>query len=87
MDKISERLPATLLLSGLSMLLIFLLAIPLGIISAIHHNQRLDHAITITTFIGYSIPTFWLALLCMLLFGVVLIGFPFPGCVRSIMNF
>ncbi len=83
LDKIADRLPATLLLSGLSMLTIFLLAIPLGVFSAMHPNTRTDHAITITTFIGYSIPTFWLALLCMLFFGVVLNWLPISG-LRSV---
>ncbi len=81
--KLGERLPATLLLSGLSMFLIFLLAIPLGVYSAMHHNTRRDRVITMVTFAGYSIPTFWLALLCMLLFGVVLGWLPISG-IRSI---
>ncbi len=81
--KIGERLPATLLLSGLSMFLIFILAIPLGVYSAMHHNTRRDRVITLVTFTGYSIPTFWLALLCMLLFGIVLGWLPISG-IRSI---
>jgi peptide/nickel transport system permease protein len=79
MDKIAERLPATLLLSGLSLLCILVLAIPLGVFAAMHHNQRVDRVLTVVTFIGYSIPTFWLALLCMLLFGVVLDWLPISG--------
>ncbi|MBN1595257.1 ABC transporter permease [candidate division FCPU426 bacterium] len=82
-SKIGERLPATLLLSGLSLIMIFLLAIPLGVYSAMHHDSRQDRAITIITFIGYSIPTFWLALLCMLLFGVFLGWLPISG-LRSV---
>ncbi len=77
--KIADRLPATLLLSGLSLACIFLLAVPLGVYAARHHNQRSDRAITVVTFIGYSIPTFWLALLCMLLFGVILEWLPISG--------
>ncbi len=83
MDKILERLPATLLLSGLSLLLIFGLAIPLGVYAAMHHNQRSDRVLTVATFVGYSVPTFWLALLCMLLFGVVLGWLPISG-LRSV---
>jgi peptide/nickel transport system permease protein len=79
LQKIGERLPATLLLSGLSLLLLFLVAIPLGVYSAIHHNTLRDRFITIITFVGYSVPTFWLALLCMLLFGVVLGWLPISG--------
>jgi peptide/nickel transport system permease protein len=83
MDKILERLPATLLLSGLSLLLIFGLAIPLGVYAAMHHNQRVDRVLTVATFVGYSLPTFWLALLCMLLFGVALGWLPISG-LRSV---
>ncbi|NTV51938.1 MAG: ABC transporter permease [Candidatus Firestonebacteria bacterium] len=83
LDKIADRLPATLLLSGLSLLVIFLLAIPLGVFSAMRPNSAMDHTITVVTFIGYSLPTFWLALLLMLLFGVVLNWLPISG-LRSV---
>lgn len=78
-DKIADRLPATLLLQGVSLAVIFLIAIPLGVYAALHHNRAPDRALTVATFIGYSIPTFWLALLCMLLFGVVLNWLPISG--------
>jgi peptide/nickel transport system permease protein len=77
--KIADRLPATLLLEGISLAVIFLLAIPLGVFAALQHNRGPDHVITVATFIGYSVPTFWLALLCMLLFGVVLNWLPISG--------
>jgi peptide/nickel transport system permease protein len=77
--KIGDRLPATLLLEGISLAVIFLLAIPLGVFAALRHNRGPDHVITVATFIGYSVPTFWLALLCMLLFGVVLNWLPISG--------
>ena len=48
-----------------------------------HHNQRSDRVLTVATFVGYSVPTFWLALLCMLLFGVVLGWLPISG-LRSV---
>lgn len=83
MSKIADRLPATLLLSGLSLIVIFLLAVPLGVFSALRPNSRLDHTITVVTFIGYSLPAFWLALLCMLFFGVVLDWLPISG-LRSV---
>lgn len=78
-DKIVERLPATLLLSGLSMLVIFLAAIPLGVFSALHHGSPADKLVTVLTFVGYSTPAFWLALLCMLVFGVWLGWLPISG--------
>ena len=81
--KIGDRLPATLLLSGLSLLVIFVVAVPLGVYAAMHHDEPADRTITVLTFVGYSIPTFWLALLCMLLFGVVLQWLPISG-LRSV---
>lgn len=81
--KIADRLPATLLLSGLSLFTIFILAIPLGVYSAMHHNSKKDRFITVFTFVGYSIPAFWLALLCMLFFGVILGWLPISG-MRSV---
>lgn len=83
LNKIGERLPATLLLSGLSLIVIFTVAIPLGVYSAMKHNSKQDRWITIATFVGYSVPTFWLALLCMLFFGVVLGWLPVSG-MRSV---
>jgi peptide/nickel transport system permease protein len=79
LDKIFERLPATLLLSGLSLVFVFVLAVPLGALAAVFHNRLPDRIVTMFAFIGYSIPTFWFALLCMLLFGVILGWLPISG--------
>jgi peptide/nickel transport system permease protein len=69
-EKIVERIPITLLLSLLEMLIIILIALPIGILSATHQYSLFDKATTIFVFLGFAIPTFWLALLCMNLFGV-----------------
>jgi peptide/nickel transport system permease protein len=82
-QKIGERLPATLLLNFLSLLVIFLVALPIGILSAVKHNSLFDKAMTFFVFIGYSIPAFWLALLLMILFGLKLGWLPVSG-LRSI---
>ena len=76
---ILERLPATLLLSGLSVFLLFVLAVPLVIAAATHQGQWLDRWTTLFTFIGFAMPTFWLALLLMLLFGVQWGWLPISG--------
>jgi peptide/nickel transport system permease protein len=81
--KIAERLPASLLLNFLSLLLIFVIALPIGILSALRHNSIFDKAMTVFVFIGYSIPTFWLALLLMIFFGLKLGWLPVSG-LRSI---
>lgn len=69
-DVIAERLPATLLLMGTSLLLTLLLAVPLGVISAVKKNKLFDNVVTVFTFIGMSIPSFWLALMLMMLFSI-----------------
>lgn len=78
-DKIFERLPATLLLNIASVFFIFFLGIIIGVTSAIKRNSMYDRMITLFTFIGYSIPAFWLALVLMLFFGVKLELLPISG--------
>ncbi|MFH1824954.1 MAG: ABC transporter permease [Candidatus Firestonebacteria bacterium] len=77
--KIIERLPATLTLNILSLFFIFILAIPIGIFSAVKQNSFYDKTFTTISFVGFSIPTFWLALLLMLFFGVYLHILPISG--------
>lgn len=78
-DKIKERLPITLLINSLSLFLILVLSIPLGVFSAIRAGSFSDRLITFFTFIGYSMPSFWLALLLMIIFGVKLQILPISG--------
>jgi peptide/nickel transport system permease protein len=78
-DKIKERLPITIYINISSMIIIFLAAIPLGVISALKRGSALDRSITVFVFIGFSIPGFWLALICMDLFGVRLGWLPISG--------
>ena len=56
-------LPKTLFLVGISFLISALIAIPIGIAQAIRRNRLLDHGLTGVSFLLYSMPTFWLALL------------------------
>ncbi len=69
-DKILERLPITLTINLLSLGLVLLIAIPIGIMSATRQYSLLDRFTTILVFIGFSTPSFWLALLLIYLFGV-----------------
>ena len=78
-SKILARLPATILLQLTSLLVIFCIAIPIGIISAVRRNSVFDKVTTIFVFIGYAMPTFWLALLLILLFGFKLQWLPVSG--------
>jgi len=79
LSKIAERLPATLVLNFVSLGLILVIAVPIGVYSALHRNRLFDRAMTVVVFIGFSVPTFWLALLLMVLFGLKLGWLPISG--------
>jgi peptide/nickel transport system permease protein len=76
---IQEALPITLLINVLSMALIILIALPLGIISALTQNRLPDRSITLFVFIGFAIPGFWLALMLMYWTGVAHQWLPISG--------
>lgn len=78
-DKILERIKITIIINILSIFLIFSIAIPLGVISAIRQYSLFDKISTVFVFVGYSTPSFWLALLLMILFGVNLGILPISG--------
>jgi len=82
-DKIVERIPITLLINILSMILILGISIPIGVLSAVKKDSLFDRATTVFVFLGFAIPSFWLALLLMILFGVKLEWLPISG-VRSL---
>jgi peptide/nickel transport system permease protein len=69
-DKILERLPITLTINLLSLGLVLLIAIPIGIMSATRQYSLLDRFTTMFVFVGFSTPSFWLALLLIYLLGV-----------------
>jgi len=77
--KIRERLPATLLLNISALIVIFAIAIPMGVTSALRHNSLYDRVTTVFVFIGYSTPTFWFALILMVVFGFWLGWLPVSG--------
>jgi len=78
-DKIVERIPITLGLNIIALILEFGLAIPIGILAAVRRDTLLDKGITVFVFLGFAIPTFWLALLLMYFFGVKLDWLPISG--------
>lgn len=66
----ASKLPATLLLTCCSVLMTILIAVPLGILSAVKHNRRVDYLIRFFSFIGNSMPNFFAALVLMYFFSV-----------------
>lgn len=78
-DKIWETIPITLIIDLLSLILIFIIAIPLGVYSATRQHSLFDKVSTVGVFIGFSMPEFWLALLLMIFFGVQLGWLPISG--------
>ena len=76
--EIGDRLPNTLYLMATAWVLTLLLAIPIGVFSAIKQYSKFDHLVTAFTFVGISIPTFWLGLILIMIFYLTLDN-PFTG--------
>lgn len=78
-DKIMERFPITILINFLSLIIIIAVAVPIGVLSAVHQDSLFDKITTVLVFIGFAVPTFWLALLLMIFFGIHLGWLPISG--------
>ena len=74
-----EKLWPTLLLLGLSALISIFLALPLALLSAFYRTRWIDHVIRIASMVGFAMPSFWVGLLLMVLFGLWLGWFPISG--------
>ena len=79
MKKILERLPITILINTLAMIMIFLFSIPIGIKSAVRRGSFFDKSTTVFVFLGFAAPSFWLGLILMSFFGVRLGILPVSG--------
>lgn len=75
-DELKEHLPYTAILAGTSMILTLIISIPLGILSAVKKDKLTDTIIMFFTFIGNSIPGFFLALILLLVFSLRLKWLP-----------
>src|SRR5262245_4292833 len=87
-DDLASRLPATIELTLVAMVVSIVVGIPLGVVSALWRNSVLDHALRIVTVSGLAIASFWLGIMLQLLFAMRLgwtplngrlQGFPPPG--------
>ena len=79
MEKIGERLPATLALNITSLIIAVIASIPLGLWSAMRQHSRYDKFSGAVLYALYSLPEFWVALMLIMLFGVNLKLLPFYG--------
>ena len=77
MGLIWQRLPNTLAVLGVAYVFSVLLALPIGVVSAVKRYSIFDHAATTFAFIGFSVPTFFTGILLILLFSVKLHWLPF----------
>jgi peptide/nickel transport system permease protein len=71
-DTFVSKLPATLLLTLLSVIATILISIPLGVVAAVHHDRVVDYIIRFFSFIGNSLPNFFVGLLLMQLLAIKL---------------
>ena len=78
---IVERIPLTLELAGLSVLIAALIGIPAGVIAAVRRGKPEDYAATTVALVGLSVPHFWLGLMMIILFAVDLHWLPSGGYV------
>lgn len=72
----TSKLPATIVLTIVSVLLTIVISVPLGILAAVKQNRFTDYLIRVLSFIGNSLPNFFVALLLILVFSVCLGWFP-----------
>ena len=77
--ELGHRIPFTLQLTVLAAALALFVAVPLGIVSALHRNRLLDQAARLTSLAGASMPSFWLGLSLIVLFAVRLSAVPVAG--------
>jgi peptide/nickel transport system permease protein len=76
---LQRRLFITFMINSISLILIIFIAIPIGISSATRRYSRYDKVMTTLVFIGFAVPSVWLALLLMIFFGVYLDWLPISG--------
>lgn len=76
---IADRFPATIELALGALLIGLIIAVPIGVISAVKQNSAIDHASMAGAFLGISMPSFWLGILLLMIFSVNLKWLPVQG--------
>ena len=79
LDQILEKLPCTAGLMGASLVLSLVLAIPLGLIAGTHKNKLADNIISGLTYLGISVPAFWLGIMMIIVFSMTFKFLPGSG--------
>jgi peptide/nickel transport system permease protein len=79
MGLVTERLPATLELAGVALLISALLALPIGVLAAVAKGSSIDAAAKVLALLGQSLPVFWLGIVLMWIFAVWLGWLPSSG--------
>lgn len=82
-DVIAERIPATVILTSVALVLWVTFAILLGVVAAVKRYSVFDQVVTFLAYIFYSLPTFWLGLMFIFFFSVTLRWFPPQGIVSA----
>jgi peptide/nickel transport system permease protein len=78
-DLIGERMPVTLTLGLTGLVIALLVSLPLGILGAVSENTGLDRAVQLVALLGQAMPSFWLGLILMIVFGLELGWLPISG--------
>jgi peptide/nickel transport system permease protein len=79
MGLVVERLPATLELAGLALLISVVIAVPVGVLAAVTKDKPFDYAGKVVALLGQSLPSFWLGIVLMWIFAVSLGWLPTSG--------
>ncbi len=85
--ELMSRIPATIYLATVGIMLSMMIAIPLGTFAAVRRNSAVDYTAQVTSLAGISIPEFWFAILCVLLFSLYLGWLPSSGYVSPFEDF
>ena len=85
--EIGRTIGITILINSLALIFIFLFSVPLGVLSAVKHDSFFDKITTVIVFIGFAAPSFWVALLLIIFFGIDLHILPIGGITSMGYNF
>ncbi|MHB1545198.1 MAG: ABC transporter permease [bacterium] len=85
--EIRRTIGITILINSFALIFIFLFSVPLGVLSAVKHDSLFDKVTTVLVFIGFAAPSFWVALLLIIFFGIDLHILPIGGITSIGYNF